>query len=200
MTHTLHRQGTAENLANDYLIIGLPNVQTPDFREKMARFYEICLKHEPVNSSSSVAWRIYVFDDREKVTSVLRDVTDAELGISIVVSGLYNEVAASCHSVGIEPHTINYSLGFWGNKGRLPPKRILELTTMCGHGLISPNLVWHLVQKVSEGLPVADAAREIAKCCVCDIVNCRRCELLLEEMAQDIRSGRLTVPQSSRPT
>jgi len=150
MTHTLHRQGTAENLANDYLIIGLPNVQTPDFREKMARFYEICLKHEPVNSSSSVA--------------------------------------------------INYSLGFWGNKGRLPPKRILELTTMCGHGLISPNLVWHLGQKVSEGLPVADAAREIAKCCVCDIVNCRRCELLLEEMAQDIRSGRLTVPQSSRPT
>jgi len=197
MTHTLHRQGTAENLANDYLIIGLPNVQTPDFTEKMARFYEICLKHGPVNSSSSVAWRIYVFDEREKVTSVLQDVIEADLGISIVVSGLYDKVAASCHGAGIEPHTINYSLGFWGNTSRLPQKSILEITTMCGHGLISPNLVWDLVDRVSKGFSAKEAAQEIAKCCVCDIVNCKRCELLLERIDEDIRSGKLTIPKPS---
>lgn len=196
MTHTLHRQGTAENLANDYLIIGLPNVLLPDYREKMEKFYQICLKHKPVNSKSSVAWRIYVFDDKEKVTNVLKDIAEARLGISIVVSGLYDEVKACCRRARIEPHTINYSLGFWGNTSKLPPKNILELTTMCGHGLISPNLVWDMTKRISKGFPSADAAKKIAKCCACDIVNCKRCELLLQKAAENVRSGKLTVPQS----
>lgn len=196
MTHTLHRQGTAENLANDYLVLALPNEPLPDIREKMGKFYQICLKHRPVNANSSVAWRIYVFDAKEKVTNVLKELVEAELGISIVVSGLYDEVADCCHRVGIEPHTINYSLGFWGNTSKLPPKNILEITTMCGHSLISPNLVWDMAQRVSKGFPVADATEKVAKRCACDIVNGKRCELLLEKIAEDIRSDRLNAPQS----
>ena len=196
MTHTLHRQGTADNLENDYLIIGLPNVQLPDFRGKMERFYEICLKHGPVNHKSSVAWRIYVFGSKEKVTSVLKDMIDAQLGLSIVVSGLYDQVEDCCHGVGIKPHTINYSLGFWGNKDKLPLKNILEITTMCGHGLISPNLVSDMAEKVAKGLPVADATEEIAKCCVCDIVNGKRCKQLLNKIAEDIESGKLDISKS----
>ena len=196
MTHTLHRQGTAENLANDYLVMALPGVLSPDVREKMEKFYQICMKYEPVNFKSSVSWRIYVFEDKEKVTNVLREIVEAELGISIVVSGLYDKVADCCHRTGIKPHTINYSLGFWGDSSKLPQRNILELTTMCGHTLISPNLVWDMARRVSKGFPAASAAERIAKCCLCDIFNTTRGEVLLEEIAEDIKSGRLTPPQA----
>ncbi len=196
MTHTLHRQGTAENLANDYLVIALPNPQLPDFMEKMERFYQICLKHNPVNYRSSVAWRIYVFDSEEKVTSVLKDIIEAQLGLSIVVSGLYDKVEDCCNAVGIKPHNINYSLGFWGNRAKLPPTNIAEITTMCGHGLISPNLVYYMAERVAKGLPVADAADEIAKCCICDIVNTARCKHLLSKLAEDIRCNNRDISKS----
>lgn len=196
MTHTLHRQGTAESLANDYLVMALPGVPAPDIREKMEKFYQICMKYEPVNSKSSISWRIYVFDDKEKVDNILKELTDAQLGISIVVSGLYDKVRDCCHGAGIEPHTINYSLGFWGDTGKLPQKNIFELTTMCGHSLIPPNLVWDMAGRVSKGFPVADASEKIAKCCLCDIFNTKRGGALLEKIAEDIKSGKLTPPQT----
>ena len=197
MTHTLHRQGTAENLANDYLVMALPGVPSPDIRERMDKFYRICMKYEPVNYKSSISWRIYVFDDKEKVDKILQEIAEAELGISIVVSGLYDKVRDCCHKAGIKPHTINYSLGFWGNTSKLPQRNIFELTTMCGHSLISSNLVWDMAKRVSKGFPSSNAAERIAKSCLCDIFNSKRGEVLLEKIAEDIRSGNLTPPQSS---
>ena len=197
MTHTLHRQGTAENLANDYLVMALPGVAAPDIRQRMEKFYQICMKYKPVNSKSSISWRIYVFDDKEKVDNILQEIVEAELGISIVVSGLYDKVRDCCLKAGIEPHTINYSLGFWGDTSRLPQRNIFELTTMCGHSLISPNLVWDMAKRVSKGFPAANAAEKVARSCLCDIFNTKRGEALLEKIAEDIRSGNLTPPQPS---
>ena len=197
MTHTLHRQGTAENLANDYLVMALPGVAAPDIRQRMEKFYQICMKYEPVNSKSSISWRIYVFDDKEKVDNILQEIVEADLGISIVVSGLYDKVRDCCLKAGIEPHTINYSLGFWGDTSRLPQRNIFELTTMCGHSLISPNLVWDMAKRVSKGFPAANAAEKVAGSCLCDIFNTKRGEALLEKIAEDIRSGNLTPPQPS---
>jgi len=197
MTHTLHRQGTAENLANDYLVMALPGVAAPDIRQRMEKFYQICMKYEPVNSKSSISWRIYVFDDKEKVDNILQEIVEADLGISIVVSGLYDKVRDCCLKAGIEPHTINYSLGFWGDTSRLPQRNIFELTTMCGHSLISPNLVWDMAKRVSKGFPAANAAEKVARSCLCDIFNTKRGEALLEKIAEDIRSGNLTPPQPS---
>ena len=194
MTHTLHRQGTAENLANDYLVMALPGVPSPDIRERMDKFYQICMKYEPVNYRSSISWRIYVFDEKEKVDKILQEIVEADLGISIVVSGLYDKVRDCCHKAGIdEPHTINYSLGFWGNTGKLPEGNILELTTMCGHSLISPNLVKDMARRIAKGFPAASAAEKIARSCVCDIFNTKRGEVLLEKIAGDIRSGKLNI-------
>ena len=114
MTHTLHRQGTEENLMHDYMVLPFGGGQDPASRAKRDRFIQICLSHEPVNKNSICAFRIYVFDEKEKVDSVLRELAEAELGISIVVSGLYDKVKNTCLQAGLKPHTINYSLGFWG--------------------------------------------------------------------------------------
>ena len=192
MTHTLHRQGTTENLTNDYLVMALPGVPSSDIRERMNKFYQICMKYEPVNYRSSTSWRIYVFDTKEKVDKILQEIVEADLGISIVVSGLYDKVRDCCKKAGInQPHTINYSLGFWGNTGKLPERNILELTTMCGHSLISPNLVKDMAKRVAKGFSAEVAAEKIAKSCICDIFNTRRGEILLEKIAEDISSGNL---------
>jgi len=52
MTHTLHRQGTEENLAHDYMVLPFGGGQTPDSREKRDKFIQVCLKHEPINKDS----------------------------------------------------------------------------------------------------------------------------------------------------
>lgn len=193
MTHTLHRQGTAENLANDYMVMALPGVPAPDIRERMDKFYQICIKYQPVNAKSSISWRIYVFDDKEKVDNVLREIVEADIGISIVVSGLYDKVRDCCHQAGInQPHTINYSLGFWGNTDKLPERNIFELTTMCGHSLVAPALVRDMAQRVAKGFSAATASEKIAKSCICDIFNTRRGEILLDSIAADIKSGNLS--------
>jgi len=190
MTHTLHRQGTGENLANDYLVLPFGGTQPPDSRENRERFIEICLKHEPVNKENLCSFRIYVFEEKEKVDKVLRELAEADLGMSIVVSGLYDEVADCCHKTGLKPHTKNYSLGFWGNPEKIPEQRLLELTTMCGHSLIAPSLALNLAGRVAKGFPAATASEKMARQCLCELFNTKRGEILLEELAADIRSGK----------
>ena len=43
--------------------------------------------------------------------------------------------------VGLNPHTINLSLGIHGGTEALPPAEIRQFTTMCGHAMIAPHLV-----------------------------------------------------------
>ncbi len=193
MTHTLHRQGTAENLSNDYLVLPFGGGQPPDSQAKREKFIQICLKHEPVNYDNLCSFRIYVFDNKEKVDKVLQELAEAELGVSIVVSGLYDKVGDCCHKAGLKPHTINYSLGFWGNADKVPDKRFFELSSMCGHSLISPNLVRDMAKRVAKGFSAATAADRISKVCLCDLFNTKRGEVLLESLAADIKSGNLRI-------
>jgi len=193
MTHTLHRQGTEENLANDYLILPFPGRQTPDIQRESEQFIQICLKHEPVNRENLCSFRIYVFDDKGKVDKVLQELAEADLGISVVVSGLYDKVRDCCHKAGLKPHTINYSLGFWGNADRIPEQKLFELTSMCGHSLISPNLALDMANRVAKGFSAAVASEKMAKVCLCELFNTKRGEVLLEKLATDIKSGNFVV-------
>ena len=193
MTHTLHRQGTEENLMNDYLVLPYGGGQSSGGQSNRDKFIEICLRHEPVNYDSLASFRIYVFDRKEKVDKVLQELAEAELGISIVVSGLYDMVGDCCYKAGLKPHTINYSLGFWGNAEKIPDKRFFELSSMCGHSLISPNLVKEMAKRVSKGYSAARAADKISNVCLCDLFNTKRGEVLLESLASDIKSGNLRI-------
>jgi hypothetical protein len=117
----------------------------------------------------------------------------------VVVSGLFDEVAECCRRAGTGAHTVNHSLGFWGSKEKLPPREILEVTTMCGHGLVAPSLVWHFVESIRRGhLSGAAACQEMRKMCICDIFNHARAEGLMAQLVEAVEERRLTPPDASR--
>lgn len=199
MTHTNHRQGVRENLKNDWVMLSLPYRGPPVIMDKVDKYNEICRRHRPINPDRPRAWYIWVFDNRSNMEAALKDLAEAEVGLSVVVSGLFDEVAECCRRVGTRAHTVNQSLGFWGRTERLPPREILEITTMCGHGLVAPGLVWHLAQRVRrDEVSAAAVCQEMRKMCLCDIFNHVRAEELMTQLVEAIEEGRLAPQQPLR--
>ena len=206
MTNTLHRQGTLENLANDYVIfIHLAKgINAEGSAPKIQEFTRICLKHQPVNigcvkegnilqedmdfqklisNMEDAAIIAAVFKDLDTLHKVVKELIQADLGISINISGLLDEVQTCCRKAGIERHSVEHSLGVWGAKERLPEKNILEFNTMCGHGMVSFNLIRKMIDHVKlRRLTTKEAARILAKCCECGAFNPARAEMLLEKV------------------
>ncbi|MDI6809557.1 MAG: hypothetical protein QME66_11340, partial [Candidatus Eisenbacteria bacterium] len=124
-----------------------------------------------------------VFDNKEQLESFLRDLKERDYGLSVVVSGLYDVIKSICDKIGIAPHTTNHSLGIWGNTSLLPGGPVLEITTMCGHGMVSRYLVDDLVKKIeANSLTAEKAGIELAKPCLCGIFNPTRAEMLLRKL------------------
>ena len=157
MTHTLHRRGSKSDLAHDYVVLAMAarGVNRDGAAPKLARALEIFAAHNPVNFGN-VAGNSFtrtlpemvsltrdntvshaVFRDIEDVTAVLQDLKKEDLGISIVVSGLFDQVKASCRCAGLTPHTANVSLGIFGKTEKLPKEGVLEIASMCGHNMVS---------------------------------------------------------------
>jgi hypothetical protein len=85
----------------------------------------------------------------------------------------------------MERHSVEHSLGVWGAKDRLPERDILEVNTLCGHGMVSFNLIRKVVEYVKlRGLTSQKAANLMAKCCECGAFNPVRAEQLLEKMVK----------------
>lgn len=207
MSHTLHRQGTMENLADDYVILAMSakGINEKGSAAKLQEFLRIALYYNPVNVGDIKTGNIYqvdpeqiiqqikdtsivhaVFTDPNTVAEVLQKVREADLGMSVVVSGLFEPVSECCHRIGQKsaPHTIEYSLGVWGQTDRLPADFVLEIGTMCGHGMVSFNLVLDAIERVkSGGVSAEDAARRLAEPCVCGVFNPTRAAKLLRAMA-----------------
>jgi hypothetical protein len=123
---------------------------------------------------------ICCFDDREKMKRVLKRLKQEDIGISIVVSGLIDEVMGMAKEIGLQPHTINLSLGIRGRKDLLPGPEVMEFTTMCGHALVASSLVEKALADVRAGKKtIAQAARLVGEPCICGIVNLTRAEELL---------------------
>jgi hypothetical protein len=124
-----------------------------------------------------------VFKDRETLTSCLMELKERDFGISVVVSGLLDEVVSICHEVGLPLHTVEHSLGVHGRTDRLADESVLEITTMCGHAMVSPNLVRRMLEEVENGkTSLRAAATELSRMCDCGIFNPFRAEKLLEQM------------------
>jgi hypothetical protein len=119
------------------------------------------------------------------------------LPISMVLSGLFDDVRRCCQRTETQQHTFLHSLGFFGSVEKLPSREELEIITMCGHGLVSTNCVRDMVGKVEEGLPPEHAADQIARPCVCGIVNRERAEEVLRRLVnhpgEESRSARDSV-------
>jgi hypothetical protein len=205
MTHTLHRKGTEENLSNDFviLVMAAKGINEQAAAEKMREALTIASRHNPVNMGDMKTGNIYatdfdeiitkvqntsivhaVFTDLDTVTKAVKEIKEADLGISVVLSSTFPLARQCAQKTGVTTHTVEYSLGIWGATEKLPPNDILEITTMCGHGMIASNLVSSLLERIKAGKITAHkASLELAKACECGIFNPTRAEALLEKMA-----------------
>lgn len=211
MTHTNHRQGTLENLSNDYVVLAMAarGINDKGAGEKLAKLLTLALPHNPVNMGNMKVGNRFmagsyeriietlegativqiVFTTPEDTAGFLRDVAAADLGISVVVTGIFEKTKECIHAAGLKRHTIEYSLGVWGKTELLPDPKVLEFTTMCGHGMIAADLVYRLAKDVQTGALTLDQATEqLVKPCVCGIANpVRAKELLAAFVAQAIK-------------
>lgn len=123
-----------------------------------------------------------VFDSREKAVACLREVIEADLGLSVNISTSVEGAREAGHACGIARHSVEYSLGFADPKDHLPRGQILELATMCGHGMVSFPLVQKMVDMVREGRRTpAQAVATLTRFCPCGVYNPSRALRLIED-------------------
>ena len=123
-----------------------------------------------------------VFDSREKVEQCLAEVVREDLGLSINMSTSVEGARCAAEDCGIHRHSVEYSLGFFDPHDHLPNSQVLELSTMCGHGMVSFNLAHKMLDMVREGRRTTDqAVATLARFCPCGVYNPERAKRLLEE-------------------
>ena len=212
MTHTLHRDGDAASFGDDYILLAIPAKGHNDEGavEKLRTFLRICAAHKPVNMGNgdlgayhpspgsgadpapdyekviaSVAKPNSVaaeFDSQEKLEAALREIVKADLGISINLSNSVEAAHQCCRHTGIKRHSVEYSLGFMDRHNHLPNSQVLELSTMCGHGMVSHNLAEKMIAYVKENERTPEEAAAYLACfCPCGVYNPARAKRLLEE-------------------
>lgn len=204
MTHSLHRRGNEESLKDDFvlLVTSAYGYNHEGSKEKMRKILDEVFAFEPCNIGSYDTGTILsgvdiqeiraalndvprircAFSSKEKMKAVLQRIKELDLGLSVTVSGLTDEILDIARELDIKPHCANLSLEIWGNVEKLPSEEVLEHITMCGHGLISSGLVEKCIQSVKEGrLTPRQAAVKISHPCVCGIYNPDRAEKLMEK-------------------
>ena len=208
MTNTLHRQGSVEGLGEDYVIFVTMarGINREGSAPKIHEFLRICQKYNPINIGSSKMGTVLqedvrfqdlvtglkdgstsaaVFTDLDTLKKVLAELIEVDLGISINVSGLLKGVQKCCHSNGIERHSVEHSLGFWGSRDRLPEREVLEINTICGHGMVSFSLIRKMMEQVKmRRLTPKEAAEIMGRCCECAVFNTTRAEHLLKKVLE----------------
>lgn len=208
MTHTLYREGTVESLKNDFVIVitGAKGYNkrgcAPRLREMLryiASFSPINMgsmevgnlgrgmpAKEIISNVSDAAIAQAAFDDKEAVVEVLRALKEADLGISVTISGLTEEVKEIMRRAGVgdHPHTSNLALGFMGRRERAASDETRLVTTMCGHHMISGRIVEHMLEMIkSDRITPMGAAIRLSKQCTCGAFNTVRAAQILEHLA-----------------
>ena len=123
-----------------------------------------------------------VFTRGDQVIGFLKKIKEQDLGMSVVITGVLTEVLAACKKAGVTPHSINYSLGVWGSKDKLPDEVALSVTTMCGHHMIPPKFVKHIMKQVEAGkMTPEQGANRLSDFCYCGIFNQVRCADIIRD-------------------
>jgi len=204
LTHTNFREGTLETYKRDYVVLVMPAKgfnNREDIGDKLRDIWRIMYSYKPINGGgvstgmllttpaetiiekieNKTPMLLGVYSDKDTVNRVIRDIKAADRGISVVVSGLIEDTAEIAKANGLNLHSIEYVLGIHGRRDLLPPEHIREVTTMCGHGLISSHLVAHLLEQVKgKKMGVDDAVTEIGRQCICGIFNTEKARFLFE--------------------
>ncbi|MGI6224852.1 MAG: hypothetical protein ACOYJ1_01220 [Peptococcales bacterium] len=203
MTHSLHRSGPIESQKKDFnwFMYQTKGVNDVNIKPKALEFiaaaeavgsenwgdvktgpktqYSVEEIQEKITDKSRIRG---VFTKREQVVEFLKRIKEKDLGQSVVITGVLEEVLPACEEAGVTPHSINYSLGVWGKKDNLPDDTTLSITTMCGHHMIPPKFVEHMMDQVKKGRITAEqAAIKLANFCYCGIFNQVRCADIIKE-------------------
>jgi len=209
MTHSLHRSGDIESQKEDFVwfMYQTKGVNDKNIKPKALEFIKIAeavgsenwgdvktgpkLKYpiEEIKENLSDSSRIRgIFTQKSQVVEFLKRVKEKDLGMSVIVTGVLSEVIPACREAGVTPHSINYSLGVWGKKDNLPGETTLAITTMCGHHMIPPKFVDHVMKRVKkEKITPEEGAKELAEFCYCGIFNHVRCADIMKEKTSQSR-------------
>ncbi len=124
-----------------------------------------------------------VFDNPAAVEGFIRDLREADLGISVNLSATIEGARECCRNAGQPRHSVEYALRCMGNKELLAESRVLDLATMCGHGMISFNFARKMMDWVRAGRrSPAQASEYLARLCTCGIFNPVRAAAIFEEV------------------
>jgi hypothetical protein len=135
-----------------------------------------------LNGVSSPTTVAAVFDSADAVVAFVKELKAEDLGLSINISGGLDGARECARRAGLERHSVEYSLGFLGQTDRMAERQTLELSTMCGHGMLSFGLVRKLIEWVKQGRRSPEqAAATMARFCSCGVFNpARACRLMRE--------------------
>jgi len=204
MTHSLHREGSRESLERDFVVLSCSakGYNNTWYGEQAKKLMKIILDHNPVNWGDMKTGNfLYIdpqevldkmtnntiveaaFDNIDNVINLMKALKKADLGCSVVISGVHEKVDEIARKAGLKPvHTREWSLGVHGKTEKLPDRKVREFTTMCGHGMVGRDLVTKLICDVKKGRrTVREASIEMGKCCSCGNFNITRSNELIEE-------------------
>ncbi|HMM22120.1 MAG TPA: hypothetical protein PKA10_15480 [Selenomonadales bacterium] len=203
MTHSLHRSGDIESQKKDFcwFMYQTKGINDVGIRPKALAYIEAAeavgsenwgdvktgpvtrFKSEEIKEKISDKSRLRgVFTRKDQVVGFLERVKSQELGMSCVITGVLTEVMDACKEARVTPHSINYSLGVWGRKDKLPDEVTLSITTMCGHHMIPPKFVNFIMKQVDSGkMTPEQGAIRLSDFCYCGIFNQVRCADIIRE-------------------
>ena len=210
MSHTLHRSGDRESLEHDFPVIalGARGLTRDGCAPALGEITKMMAKYHVVNrrwgsngldieideNTPSIVFKDAkdngathaCFDSKEELISFLKEVKEADLGPSVVVSGLFDVVMDCCKKAGLKPNAVNTSLGVWGRTDLLPEQNVLDIGKMCGHGMVPFNLIIDCANKIKAGKMTArDAAEKVSALCDCGIFNTDRAEDIFKKLAEE---------------
>lgn len=204
MSHTLHRRGTPESLAKDYVVFAMSakGINADNSKHALKEFLEIVNQFNWVNMGDMKTGGYFlvgedaimegvqdtsivhgVFQTKEDMKAAVRALKEADLGVSVTISGIINEVRDAIMEEGLQPHTVEVSMGIKGKTEKLPEDDLLQITTMCGHGMVSQGLCRQMLIDIKKGKRTAEEAGQyLATPCVCGVFNPKRAQAILEEL------------------
>jgi hypothetical protein len=140
---------------------------------------------EGVNKAGTVS---AVFASSEQAHSCLKEIIDADFGISVNMSTSVENAKQAADTCGIKRHSIEYALAFNDPHDHLPNSQILGLSTMCGHGMVSFNMARKMLDMVREGRRTTQqAVTTLVRLCPCGVYNPDRAKRLIEEACREQR-------------
>jgi len=210
MTHTLHRMADKycpDPTIKDVVVISMASKgnNREGANTRLKKIFLIFQKYAPFNladdnrggvltgltpeeiiqQATDKAYMGAVFTDYATLRDVLSEIKKEDLGMSVVVSGEFKSIFPILKEIGLKPHTVSLSLGLFGKKELLLSDEILAITSMCGHGMISPELVRELITMIERGETTPEeASRKMAKGCTCGVFNPTMAEEILKKITK----------------